>query len=90
MPHTSHERMNEIAAGLMRAKAAGHCSHENRRLGEWEDIPLIPQHRQATRLHAQSTHDDWTTATITCSDCGKVATWETLEDDRKELIEDWT
>lgn len=33
--YTSHERMNEIAEGLMRAKAAGHCSHEKREEYEW-------------------------------------------------------
>ena len=73
MPHTSHARMNEIAAGLMRARAAGHCSHEKRAEYDWLFEGDDPDKEQAT-----------------CIECGKTATWDELEWDRKELIADWT
>ena len=74
MPHTPHARMDEIAAGLKRARAAGHCSHEKREEYDW--VTCDGGYEIAVQA--------------TCTECGKTATWDELEDDRKELIEDWT
>ena len=63
-----------VAKGLAKARKAGECSHE-RRQGELHPAAkLIGNH--------QSKYE--------CLDCGKKATWGELEEDRREVLIEWT
>tara|TARA_Y100000310_G_scaffold344260_1_gene456047 strand:- start:1209 stop:1442 length:234 start_codon:yes stop_codon:yes gene_type:complete len=67
-------RMIEIARGLANARRAGHCSHE-RRQGELRpDAKLINNHKPK----------------YICLECGKKATWAELDEERREVLIEWT
>jgi len=67
-------RMTGTAKGLAKARKAGECSHE-RRQGELHPAAnLINNHQSKYK----------------CLDCGKKATWVELEEDRREVLIEWT
>jgi hypothetical protein len=67
-------RMHGVANGLSKARKAGECSHE-RRQGELHPAAnLINSHKPKFK----------------CLDCGKQATWDEMEEDRREILIEWT
>ena len=69
-------RLHEIANGLANARKAGHCSHEKR-----EMRVLFVQQGDNGGSDGEKT---------ACLDCGKVGTWAELDEDRKEILIEWT
>ena len=67
-------RMESIARGLANARRAGLCSHENLQTELNPGAKIIGNYSPPTK----------------CLDCGKVATWEELEEERQEILQEWT
>ena len=67
-------RMTGIAKGLAKARKAGECSHERRQGELHPHAKLIGNYKPKYE----------------CLDCGKKATWDELEEERREVLIEWT
>jgi hypothetical protein len=67
-------RCANIAKGLANARKSGVCSHE----------------RLEGELHPRAKLINNYIPKYRCPDCGKGGTWESLDEDRREVLIEWT